>query len=229
MSETASHHTEHQNYHLEYDKNPDWQDVTERLAQLAIPVDPRDRVADVRRNFSRGADLEALAMAMHQVLVPDTRTAPTHRSAEMVGPNGEVRTTLAQPQERQRIYDFAGTQLEALGAMYQPGQETEFLERAANVIALSVVLTHSFKDGNGRTARLLGDLIRNGPESEDLRLAGTNRPTTGARIPSYVPRKNIDMSPYEIIAHAAQPDTPLADHDEYTKRREVVFSTPYTG
>ena len=65
------------------------------------------------------------------------------------------------------LFDTAAQLIRALGQTVKPGEEQGYLNRSANVLALSVVLAHTFQDGNGRTARTLAHAVREGSEVHD--------------------------------------------------------------
>ncbi|MBP7837672.1 Fic family protein [Candidatus Saccharibacteria bacterium] len=75
-------------------------------------------------------------------------------------------------------------------------------ERVGDVLALGVVLLHPFKDGNGRTARVIGMMFRDdytGPDAQDSFSTVTEsrdrlREKGGWMINGYIPKTDADMS-----------------------------------
>ena len=137
------------------------------------------------------------------------------------------------PAERLPFYDQAAKLIQELATHRQGGDDQQFLERAANVLAMTLVLAHPFADGNGRTARTLAHLVREGfdvdPTShDDLVTLGTNRPSEGG-IRSYLPHEEGNtLEPLALLERAAALDIPLSDEAAYTYKRKSVFAIPYS-
>lgn len=98
------------------------------------------------------------------------------------------------------------------------------------------MLAHIYENGNGRTARTLGELVHNGfdrnntDSAADLELLSTNRPDKGFRINSYVPtgewsdgRANKD--PIAFLDTVAALDAPF-DGASYALAARKAFTTP---
>lgn len=206
----------------------DWDMIAHRTEQLGISADPKTRAYDIADNFSTANDLKAMLYAVHQVLVPGYRTEETDFAMSVEGKAGK--TTLVRPDERQAVLTEAVAHIKRLGEeMKRTGQYDAFLERAGVILGLAIVLAHPFADGNGRTARYVGDLVVNGPSSKSLQLAGSPRPEPGSpgiRLTSYVPRK--EMSYHTVLTAAAGENVPLGEEEAYKKTASLgVSATPY--
>lgn len=213
-------------YETGYEDGPDWDAVQERAELLTIPTDEGDRALDVYSHLCKdGSDIRALAAALHQVLVPGYQTRETDFVMAVESPSGESRHELATPDERQEIFDTAADHIQGLVQEYDDQNSKEFLERAANLVSLAIVSAHPYADGNGRTARYAGELLRGGPASENLVIAGSNRPDSGFRINSYVIKR--DTSWQEALQTAASRDIPLAEVEMYHDAISRHFTTPY--
>jgi hypothetical protein len=214
-------------YRRDYDPTPEWGDVVERIDLINVPEDMSERANDVAANFGqRGMDIEMVAQAMHQVLVPHIETVPTDFNMEVGSPDGSRSTVLMHPEDRAAFFDQAANLVRELNERRGAGDDEAFLARASNVSALSIVLAHPYANGNGRTARVIGGLLREGPQSEDLKVLGTERPTTGFRINSYLPRDE-SLTPLEVLQAAAALETPLSDSETYMSQGAAKFTGPY--
>lgn len=213
----------------DYPLEPKWDDVKERLELLSIPDDPEQRAEEVVKDFaSSGKDIYYLSMLVHQVAVPQIESIPTDYAMKVASPSGERPTILIDPNERMELFDYAASLIRELDSKRTEANSREFLERSSNIMALSIVLAHSYADGNGRTARLVGGLIRDGySNNEDIELLSKNRPENGFRINSYVPRDST-KKPEEILQAAASLNVPLERSKEYEQSISSVFSTPYS-
>ena len=193
-------------------------DVAERAAQIAL---------------TQPEDIMVASTLLHGVLAPNVDHAPTDYSMGLYAPDGSNRRTLMDPAERLPFYDQAAKLIQELAAHRQGGDDKQFLERAANVLAMTLVLAHPFADGNGRTARTLAHLVREGfdvdPTShDDLVTLGTNRPSDGG-IRSYLPHEEGNtLEPLALLERAAALDIPLSDEAAYTYKRKSAFAIPYS-
>lgn len=214
-------------YRRDYDPTPEWGDVVERIDQINIPQDMHERANDVATNFGqRGMDIEMVAQAMHQVLVPHIESVPTDYSMQVASPDGSRVTELMKPEDRTAFFDQAAQLVGELNDLRGEGDDEAFLARASNVVALSIVLAHPYANGNGRTARLIGGLLREGPASEDLKTLGAERPESGFRVTSYRPRDEA-LTPLEVLRAAAALETPLSDQQTYMHDGANKFTGPY--
>lgn len=214
-------------YRRDYDPTPEWSDVTERIDQINIPQDTSERADDVALNFGkRGVDIAMVAQAIHQVLVPHIDSIPTDFNMQVGSPDGSSSTELMHPEDRAEFFDQAAKIIGELNERRGGVDDEAFLERASNVVALSIVLAHPYANGNGRTARIIGGLLREGSESEDLRVLGAERPESGFRINSYLPR-DTTLTPLEVLQAAAALDMPLSNQGEYNTMTYQKFSTPF--
>lgn len=214
-------------YRRDYDPTPEWSDVAERIDQISVPQDLHERADDVALNFGkRGMDIEMVAQAMHQVLVPHIETIPTDYNMQVASPDGARQTELMHPEDRADFFDQAAKLIGELNDQRGEADDEAFLARASNVVALSIVLAHPYANGNGRTARVIGGLLREGPQSEDLKVLGTERPESGYRINSYLPRDET-LTPLEVLRAAAALETPLSDTEAYQQNTYEKFATPF--
>lgn len=218
-------------YRTDRDPTADIEQVRARLDQLSIPSDVHDRADDVAKNFTRPQDLQMLVAAIHDVAVPGIATREVDYMVDAESRDG-TRTALAAPDERQAIFESASAMINEL-ALRRRGNEANdqaFLDRVGNIVALAGVWAHSYADGNGRTARIVGDLLRYGPDSGNLGVAMKGRDEYGPddiRIASYVPKR--DASPADALVAAASLDIPLDDEPRYLETTGSRFSTPYTA
>lgn len=214
-------------YRRDYDPTPDWNDVVERIDQIGIPQDIHDRANDVARNFGKkGIDIEMVTQAIHQVLVPHIESVPTDYSMQVASLHGGEQTELMRPEDRSEFFDQAAQLINELNDRRSNADDEAFLERTSNIVALSIVLAHPYANGNGRTARLIGGLLREGPQSEDLKLLSTERPESGYRINSYLPRDET-LTPLEVLQAAADLEISLSDAEEYQRRTYNKFASPF--
>ena len=214
-------------YHTGYESTVKWENVQERIDILNFAMDPAARAEDIARNFSKGDDIKALSFALHQVLVPDYATRETDFPMKVSNPSTGESHELAKPDERDQIFQHAGVLIEQLSAMRDgtPEDSKAFLERTAVVMALSIVLAHQFAEGNGRTARTIGELIYDGPSSEDLKIAAGNRPDKGFRMNSYTPDKS--LSAIQALDYAASVGINLSNRKSYVEQASEHMATPF--
>lgn len=234
MSEHSSHTGSEQKsdaYRTDRDPSADIEHVQARLDQLSVPADVHDRADDIATNFARPQDIRMLLAAIHDVAVPGIATREVDYTVHAESRDG-TRTALASPDERQAIFDSASMMINELARMRANNESHDqaFLDRVGNIVALAGVWAHSYADGNGRTARIAGDLLRYGPDSGNLGVAMKARDEYGPgdiRITSYVPKG--DTSPADALAAAASLDIPFDDAPRYAEITGSRFSTPYTG
>ena len=169
--------------------------------------------------------------AVHQVVAPEADISPADYAMKMTDPRAEnPDKLLAEPEQRMAIFDTAYTLAEQLvGKFDQEGGDIEnVLERVANLAAFSIVLAHPFENGNGRTARTIGQLIRFGASTDvnrqDLLLCATERPLgeDSFRIDSYMPKGSPE--PINYLHELAAMNVPF-DQAKYHQAAE--FTTPY--
>lgn len=195
-------------------------DLTQRAAQLA--------------NNTTGEGILLAVTGLHTALAPENSHEASDVARTMLNPRtGEVTAKLLQPEERMPLFETAAELIRTLGQSVQPGEEQSYLNRSANVLALSVVLAHTFEDGNGRTARTLAHAVREGSEVTDdnrgdFDAVSQNRPETGFKITSYVPNgEGTKLSATELLTVAASLDIPLSDKANYQSRVGDNFTLPY--
>lgn len=204
----------------------------EIVGRFNMPADPAARAERVAGLTTE--DLIAMVAEMHTALAPGTDINPTANSMHVKSPNGLDDKELVKPDERIKVFEQVVGLVHELSGRIGQGDEEAFLERAANLVGLGVVLAHPYEDGNGRTARTLGHLIRYGyDESEEiknqLRLVSSNRPGEGFRINSYVPTgAGGDMAPEELLQSAAALQLPLKSKQVYDMSSRAEFTTPYS-
>src|SRR6266702_4662921 len=175
---------------------------------------------------------------VHRKVAPGHSHGPHPETMKLVARTGEVTSHTARPEERRGIMEHALGAAKQVAQKYRQegGSIEDALQRCGNLAAFGVVLAHTYENGNGRTARTLGELVHNGfdssnPESvSDLATIGAERPETGFRINSYVPtgvwadgRANQD--PTTFLDAVAALDVPL-DGASYASAGRGVFTTP---
>lgn len=215
------------------DPMPDWNRVFERIDVLKLPDETNERADDIARNFATGTDIEMFGKAIHDVVVPDIESMAADYAVKVGGEK------TAEPEERAEIYEQAAEYIKQLDTLRRAeGDSEEFLRRAANVIALSMVGAHTYENGNGRTARVMAELIRHGSNNKaDLMVLATERDISqkqqgGFRIYSYVPSwrsKEQGVSIQDTIRAAASVDIPLSQKQTYLERTQDMYTTPYGG
>lgn len=234
MSEHSLHSGSEQRsdaYRTDRDPAADIEHVRARLDQLSVPTDVHDRANDVAESFNRPQDIQMLLAAIHDVAVPGIATREVDYTVQAESRDG-TQTALAAPNERQAIFEAASAMINELALKRGSNEATDqaFLDRVGNIVALAGVWAHSYADGNGRTARIVGDLLRYGPDSGNLSVAMKGRDEYGPediRIASYVPKGH--TSPADALAAAASLDIPLDDEPGYLEITGSRFSTPYTA
>lgn len=211
--------------------SPEWGAVYELAEKFGYGADAAKRAQLVSKET--GVDLAAMATLLHGSLAPGVEQTPIDRQMNTISPDGEIKHRLMEPSKRFSLFQKASELIQGLGAYLQPGQESDFLERASNIVALTVAISHPFEDGNGRTARTLASLIRDGynPQDEEsmneLHTLGQNRPTKGFRVNSYIPKVSVE-DPASFLESVAALDVPLtADAQDYRQRTAELFTSPY--
>lgn len=176
-------------------------------------------------------DFIATMTMVHQVVAPDTQLAPVKYSMSMKDKAGNITNNLASPESRYGICDKAVNLAHQVIEKYEEtgGDIDNVVERLANLAAFSIVLAHPFEDGNGRTARTIGSLIRDGYQPDDLKTLSTNRPTEGYRIFSYVPDKEaMSGGPNKFLESIAAIDVPFETKAYQAEQMEARgYTTPY--
>lgn len=210
---------------------PEWGAVYELAEKFGYGSDAAKRAQLVSKET--GIDLAAMATLLHGSLAPGVEQTPVDRQMNTVSPDGEIKHRLMEPSKRFSLFQKASELIQGLGANLQPGQESDFLERASNIVALTVAVSHPFEDGNGRTARTLANLIRDGYNPQDkesmdaLHVMGQNRPTEGFKIYSYIPNASVE-DPNAFLESVAALDVPLTtDSQAYRQRTVDLFTSPY--
>ena len=197
------------------------------LEQINLPQNPYERAKTIA-NFSAD-DLVALTAVVHQAVAHEADPNPTAERMKMKSPDGTVTRELMDPKDRFTYFELASSLFSELGQQLEPGKETDYLARVGNILALGVLDAHAFGDGNGRTARVLAHLVREGVTDEskpDLALLGKNRPTEGFKITSFIPRSG-DSTPADYLRQVAAPDIALGATSEYQNRTKKLFVSPY--
>jgi hypothetical protein len=210
----------------------DQQKLQETIQWLGLPEDAGERAVAVSR-INTDKLISAVAV-LHSVLAPEADLNPTKGAMYVGSPDGTDKRQLVPPEDRLKIFEHVTHLTGQLAKRIHKSASQAYLDRAANVIALGIVLAHPFEDGNGRTARVLAHLIRNGYDGsekarDDIRVLGENRPSQGFRINSYVPTlEGRDMSPIELLNAAASIDVALEAKQLYEMSTRSEFTTPYS-
>lgn len=210
-----------------------WESVQSAIDSLELSPDPHQRAELLAEGITADAIIDA-TKRLHHVLAPGIDTVPISAAMHVSSPDGTNKRELMKPAERRPLFEHAAALVRDLAAHRTPDTDQAFLDRAGNIVALSVVLAHQYGDGNGRTARALGHVIREGydpaADQGDLKLVASNRPESGYRITSYLPtREGVNMTPDEILNQAAALEVPLNDVSAYEAKARQVFTTPYNA
>ncbi|RWZ78124.1 MAG: hypothetical protein EOT04_02845 [Candidatus Chaera renei] len=195
-------------------------------------LSPEERLSVIEQ--ARPEDFKGAVIALHRLVAPEADPEPTGRQMKLVGGNGEVRHLAAQPDQRDKILGLALDKAKAVAAKYrrEGGSIQDVLNRCGNLAAFGVTLAHLFEDGSGRTARVLGHLIRESYQQDehskaDLAVLGANRPPSGFRINSYVPKVDwANDDPARFLDTVAALDVPF-DGSSYKTAAGDSFMTPY--
>lgn len=206
----------------------------EQFRALDISEANDERIAQLR--LISGAGLMDLATRVHEIVAPEESHTPHEGAMHVQAPDGSSRQALMAQQDRQKHLDYAAGLVRQLVEMPVPDETSKAaqLRRVANVLALGLVQAHAFSDGNGRTARTVAQLVREGVGDDnseaqaDLLLASQNRPSIGFRINSFVPTgEGLNLSPSELLDRAAALDVPLSNEADYRATQQANFSSPY--
>ncbi|HPR10674.1 MAG TPA: Fic family protein [Candidatus Saccharibacteria bacterium] len=217
------------------DKAPETiQDYPDTIGILQLPYKLK-----IPRNFGERAallsnytlvDWETVIDEVHAVVAPGSPTEQTSYQMYVQNPDGNNRQPLMAPVDRTPFVERSISKIAELSTVVTADTVEAFLRRLANVVGLMIVEAHPYRDGNGRTARTVAQLVRGDINSQDydddLQLVAKSRPTEGYRINSF--RKRHDaMPPDSIIDALISSDIPLSDTIAYTKRVHDVIWTPY--
>jgi len=183
-------------------------------------------------------DYKSAADALHRKVAPDHSHDEHPDAVKIIDPKtGAVRHYTAAPAERDGILSKALESAKLVVAKYRSegGNIEDALQRCGNLAAFGIVLAHRYENGNGRTARTMGELIHNGYDSssqesvQDLAVVSANRPDKGFRINSYVPKgewaDSANTRPLEFLDLVAALDQPLDGHS-YAVAASGTFTTP---
>ena len=204
------------------------------IGELQLSSDLSERASQLARNTTGEGILQAVT-GLHTALAPDVPHIPSEVARTVLKPQtGEIVAVLMEPEARMPFFETAANLIRTLGQSVRLGEEESYLNRSSSILALSVVLAHTFEDGNGRTARTLAHAVRYGSEinddnMDDFDVVSRNRPDTGFKINSYVPTGDGKaLSPNELLTVAASLDIPLTDQADYQRRVDRNFSMPYS-
>jgi|GEM_PF-3058304 len=211
--------------------------LAEVLAEAGFDgLPPEERLALIEH--ATVDDYVAAVDAIHRKVAPDHSHDPHPETMKLVARTGEVTSHTARPEERRDIMEHALGAAKQVAQKYRQegGSVEDALQRCGNLAAFGVVLAHTYKNGNGRAARTLGELVHNGfnssnPESvSELATIGAERPEKGFRINSYVPtgawaEGHADQDPTAFLDAVAALDIPL-DGTSYASAARGTFTTP---
>lgn len=182
------------------------------------------------------ANFIAAVAVIHQKLTPEGDPNPMPRPMGVT--DNKVKTVFtAEPENRYGILEHAFNKSKELISKYRAegGSLRNVLERCGNLAAFSIVLAHSFRDGNGRTARTMGELIKFGYQKSDpdsiryLNFISKGRPKQGFRVSSYVPKiDDADKNPLGFLDFVAATNLPFEDSLYLDKVHRGNFTTPRT-
>lgn len=226
-AETVNRIPEQEALHNEVDP------ALQAVESLQLSSNSAERAQQVNDAMTAENLLTVLTM-VHEGVAPDVAHVPSAIARNIVDPrSGEATTSLARPEERLPLFTHAAELVKGLYGGMKPGEEQLFLNRSANIIALSGVLAHTFEDGNGRTSRTLAHAIREGSQIDESNidtyaiLAG-NRPEAGYKINSYVPSgEGKNLSAADLLDRVASIEIPLSETQEYESVARKNFNQPY--
>lgn len=204
-------------------------DILGVLEKIGLPANEMER-ANTLVNYT-AEDLVAITAITHNAVAPEADINPTAEAMKLKLPDGTVSKELMDPKERMSYFDLAADLIKELGQKLEPENITDFLERASNTLAVTILVTHPFEDGNGRTARVLAHDIREGLTDESRKAIlelRKNRPTQGYKINSFVPKMD-ELKPTDYLRRIAAPEIPLGSSNEYHKSTADLLVTPYTN
>lgn len=150
---------------------------------------------------------------------------------------GAVSRHTAAPADRDGILAKALENAKLVTEKYRRdgGSLEDALQRCGNLAAFGLVLAHTYEDGNGRTARIIGELVHNGcdstnPESvSNLATLSASRPNAGFIMNSYIPSGEwvgqADLRPLDFLDVIAALNVPL-DEGRYAASVRGSFKTP---
>lgn len=219
-------------YETGYDSKPTEEALEELYDILDLPDNPTERADEIVRQFTRGKDVAGFIQVIHQRAVPHVVTTPARHTMSSVDLEGNTKTEFAIPEERPILFEYAARKIAELAVMRSENnnemEDQAFLDAVADIIALSSVFAHTYNDGNGRTSRIAGGLIRGGSKDrETLAILAKNRVDVGFPLDGYRPH-NEGQSPYEILDSLVMKDLPLTEIYARDKRREQLISYPTT-
>lgn len=196
-----------------------------------------DRVAIIKH--ARPDDYIAAVSYLHQLVAPETPQTAQMRATEFRNRKGEVTGKAAEPEDRYAIMAHALDAAQRLIAQYETagGDRHNLLTRCGNLLALGTVLAHYFNDGNGRTARTLGELVQEGFDGTDpsrveaLKVVSSPRPTKGWSVNSYVPKGDwgggrANAAPFAFLDAVAAFEAPF-DEQAYIAASTSVYMSPH--
>jgi prophage maintenance system killer protein len=180
---------------------------------------------------------------IHKLVAPEVNQSPQESPASLYRDNNGVKVKTNELMGPDNRLQFIEDTLEQVKSLLQevdsqdPQSQEAALVRISNAIALATVITHTFEDGNDRTARTLALLIRGGipilqEDIDKLELVSSNRPTdaTSRRITSFIPAYRSD-DPQEIwqksIDSAISKDLPLTKGGQEQYERVKEFFSPF--
>lgn len=220
-------------------KEPNWEDLFQFLDEMNLPEDDSERAAQISRWSAD--DIARNATLIHQKLSPKTDPVPSaeRRSVSPFDDSDSIgeKKELIEPENRYALFQAAVNEIHKLSPEAGANPQA-FLERAAYLTGTVIVLAHPFEDGNGRTSRVLGHVIKEGfslsdyENVEDIKLIGKNRPANGYRVNSYVPATEMTEisvnDPVSFLERVAAPEISLSNSEEYHKKLWQNLRTPYT-
>jgi hypothetical protein len=248
MTSTSPEIPETNSEHKKHEKDPlepaNWEDFERRLEEIGIPEDPHERSVFIGKMITSGDDIEKFGVLLHEVLVPGVDSVENSGRGGVMDLEGRVRAELATPEERRGIFSAAANAISKLSeersADLTGNSDQAYLDRVANILGMTIVLAHYFKDGNGRLARTAAYLVSagrvntgwdellGGAPGAALRYmtSGKEAQRKGARNPNriddfgdafsplgFIPENN--MTAIETIHSAAGIGIPLKDMKKY--------------
>lgn len=214
------------------EKLPEWNKFIELIETMGMAgLNQKDRL-EWFKDHSSANEIIAFAALTHSFLAPNAQQAPVDFTMSM-----KSGKELMVPDERYQAFVNAAEAIEDI--LGHPAETDEqiaaALARSANVIAYTLLVAHPFEDGNGRTARVLSHVLREGvdPEDgqdiEDIKTLGVNRKLKNGHIGyTYIPQKTEGKTFQQNLSVVAGENIPLERKKEYEHSiASVMFVPPF--
>ncbi len=205
-------------------------------------LSPENRLELIER--ATVGDFMAAINAIHHKVAPEDSHEPQPEQAKFSdSQTGDIHGFATEPEEREAILEHALSAAKQVVQKYREdgGSLDNTLQRCGDLAAFGIVLAHYYKDGNGRAARTIAELVYKGFDSKDpesianLNLVSASRPRGGSgfAISTYLPTGDwsngrANENPMAFLDVVAALDKPL-DEASYTSAARAAFMTPRIG